>query len=217
MSQALESIQEKIKAELANVNKSVAPPASRNISTAGKVFTLPDGTSNPGPMHCVILDHRNFNRYYTRAYDPQNPAPPDCFAIAKEIDALAPHEDAQDPQSDACATCPNNAWGSAATGKGKACRNSVRLAIASTDATTDTEPMILTLPPTALKGWNSFVNNLSTAGLLPIQVNVEISFDKSSAFPLPVLKAEEAHDKLKTYWQLREKAQTVLDQPPVAA
>ena len=214
MSTALESIQEKIKAELANQPNTVAPPSGRNISTRGKVFTLPDGTSSQGPLQAVILDHRNFNRYYTKPYDPQNPAPPDCFAISKELTTMAPHEDAAEKQAKSCAECPMNQFGSAANGKGKACRNTVRLAVAAADATANSEPMILTVSPTGLKSWHSMVNTLGATGLLPIQVVTEIAFDANAPYPTLTFTAGQAHEDLETFWQLRDKAQALLDQPP---
>lgn len=160
-----------------------------------------------------MLDHRNFNRYYTKPYDPQNPAPPDCFAISKNLSTMAPHEDAAEKQSKTCAECPMNQFGSAANGKGKACRNTVRLAVAASDATASSEPMILTVSPTGLKSWHSVVNNLSSAGMLPIQIITEIAFDPNAPYPTLTFTAKQAHDDIETFWQLRDKAQALLDQP----
>lgn len=216
MSTELESLQEKIKGELANLRNTVAPPSSNRITTRDKKFNLPDGTVL-NQLEAVILDHRNFNRYYTKAYDPQNPTPPACFAIAKNLEELSPHnhDDVPEPQADSCSVCPMNEFGSASTGKGKACRNMVRLALAPPDATDDTEPMTLEVPPSAInKHWNKYVNNLSTTGVLPIQVVTAIQFDSSVAYPCPTFAYSEAHDRLELFWQLREKAQTVLDQTP---
>lgn len=212
---SLVSIQEKMKAELAALKKSVAPPSGRNISTRGKVFTLPNGRTHQGPLHAVILDHRNYNRYYTAAYNPQDPKPPACFALSKELTGLVPHETASGPQAESCAGCPMNKWGSAPTGKGKACRNTVRLAVAPSDKSDD-EPMILSIPPTALKSWNALVNNLETMGMLPVQVVTEIAFDPQAAYPTLLFKATEAHEDLEYFWNVREKSQSLLDQPPIS-
>lgn len=218
MSTALQSLQEKIKAELAEVRKSVAPPSSNRISTRSKQFTLPDGTTNQGPLYAVILDHRNFNRYYSKPYDPQNPAAPDCFAIAKQFNDLSPsnHDSVTDPQATACDECPMNKFGSAPTGKGKACRNMVRLAIAAADADENAAVMTLEVPPSALKYWNKHVNDLEVAGMLPVQVITEISFDEKVAYPCPTFKVSRPHDNLELFWQLREKAQALLDQEPAS-
>lgn len=212
----LTALQKRIQDELAGIRGTVAAPSGRNISTKGKVFSLPDGTSSQGPLNCVILDHRNFNRYFTEAYNPQAPKPPQCFAIAKEIRDLAPHEEAVSPQAETCAECAMNKFGSAPTGKGKACRNTVRLAVAPADAADDAEPMILTVSPTGLKSWNALVNNLAAIGMLVIQVETEISFDPNAAYPTLLFKPRAAHERLETFWALREKAQVLLEQPPAA-
>ena len=214
MSNALVDIKEKIKAEMETLRDTVPAPSGRNISTKGKVFTLPDGRSDQGPIKAVILDHRNYYRYYTKPYDPQNPQAPQCFAISKELEGMGPHSDAHEPQAETCAECAMNQWGSAPTGRGKACRNTVRLAIVPPDATVDDEPMILTVSPTGLKSWATLANGLQALGKLPIQVVTEISFDEHAAYPSLVFKPLEAHDRIEDFWQLREKAQTLLDQPP---
>lgn len=208
------SIQERIKAELATINKTVAAPTGRTISLKGKVFNLPDGKTSQGPITAVILDHRNFNRYYKGQYNPQDIQPPTCFALSKELSGMGPHPDALTPQADTCHDCAMNQWGSAAVGKGKACRNTVRIAIAPADASADDEPSLIVVSPTGLKSWTSLVNKVGQAGMLPVQVVTEISFDPNQAYPSLVFKAMQAHDNLETMWALREKAQAYLDAPP---
>lgn len=215
-STALTNIREKLKAELATLRATVPAPTGRTISVRGKIFTFPDGKTSQGPITAVILDHRNFYSYYTRPYDQKNPVPPQCFAISKALDDLAPHKDAKDPQAADCATCTWNKWGSAPTGKGKACRNTVRIAIAPPDAKHEDEPYILKISPTGLKQWAALCNGLETRGLLPIQVATEIGFDANQAYPTLVLRALAPipEGQLEVMWTLREKAQILLDQTP---
>jgi hypothetical protein len=215
---ALVSLQERMKAELTNMRNTVMAPSGRNISTKGKVFTFPDQKTSQGPITAVILDHRNFNTYYTAAYNPQNPIPPKCFSISKDLE-MKPHADCGDPQNETCAACTWNKWGSAATGKGKACRNQVKLAIAAPDMTANDEPLIIKISPTGLKSWAALVNGLETIGLIPMQVLTEISFDPNAAYPTLVFKVGKAIEEgqLETMWALREKAQAMLEQTPVGA
>lgn len=215
MSTALQNIKDQMNAELAELGSTVAPPASRKISTAGKKFTLPDGTAHPGPLTCVVLDHTNFNAYYKKAYDPQNPVGPDCFALSKVISDMAPHEQAPEAQNEDCATCPMNKFQSAAQGKGKACRNKVRLAIAPSDCDPEDDPMTLEASPSSIKTWNSFVSKLKQQGILPVQAVTEISFDEHSPYPVLVFKVKEMHDELEKFWGLKERAQEMLMQPPI--
>lgn len=213
-SQELVDIQEQIKRELANTDKTVPPITSRNISTQGKQFTLPDGTVNPGPLTAVILDSRFFNTFYTQAYNANDLKPPVCFAIAKERDEMAPHKEAAEPQNATCEECPMNAWGSDPKGgKGKACRNLIRLAVGPVDATDDTEPMILRIPPTSLGAWGKLVRDLQQLGLIPMQVSTNISFEPSAAFPKLKFTIDKPHDQIQLFWKLRERAQALLDAP----
>ena len=91
----------------------------------------------------IILDQIPANLYYAGSYDPNNPAPPDCYALGR-FDAegnvvgvdtwdgrteLAPHKDCTSRAHTDCATCPFNQFSSAKQGKGKACQNTRRLAV----------------------------------------------------------------------------------------
>lgn len=218
MSTSISTIQEQIKAEIAGIRNSVAPPSGNRIITRDKKFTLPSGECRPGPLFAVILDHRNYNRYYVKDYDAKNPVPPDCFAIAKEFGNLSPHnhDAVPDPQADSCAGCPMGEWGSAKVGKGKACRNMVRLAIVAPDCAPDVEPWTLEIPPTALSGWTRLVNDLEAVGKLAIQAIVQIAFDDAVSYPKPTFAVHELHDDLEKFWAIRERAQAMLDQTPKA-
>jgi hypothetical protein len=215
MSTALASIQEKIKQQLALARGTVATPTAKTISTRGKVFTLPTGQSSQGPLSAIILDWRNFNKYYTAAYNPQKPSPPDCFAISAVIADMAPHELAAKPASEVCVSCTFNKFGSAPTGRGKACRNTVRLAIVPADFGEETEPMVLNVSPTGIRPWSGYVNSLLVNELMPINMITEISFDANAAYPTLLFKAvRPVGDKLEHAWRIREAAQAMLDAPP---
>lgn len=97
-----------------------------------------DDTPLPGNQACVIVAAWCLeNVYYEGAFDPDNRTPPTCFAFCKnpdEKDEMGPHEkvdedDAFERQADTCSVCPKNEWGSAETGRGKACSNRRRLAL----------------------------------------------------------------------------------------
>lgn len=100
-----------------------------------------DDIELPGnQMACVILHGIYENVYYDTKFDPENKTPPACFAFWDPTtgddadEEMQPHEDVDKEdcftrQSDLCHGCPQNEWGSADTGKGKACSNRRRLAI----------------------------------------------------------------------------------------
>jgi hypothetical protein len=210
MSTALQTIQERIAAQLAVQRQSVAQPGGNNISVKGKVFTMPDGSSNNGPLQAIILDHRNVNTHYSGAYNPQQITPPDCFAIGTVIETMGPGDDVEKPHGKVCQDCAKNEWGSG-NGKGKACQNTVRIAIVPPDADAEAEPMTIKISPSGLASWNKLNADLITAELLPIQIVVDISFDPNVTYPKLQFKAAEPHDNVELFWALREKAQSLLD------
>lgn len=216
MSNALTSIQEQIAAELAQVSETVAAPSGHRISLKGKVFTLPDGAQTKGALEAVILDWRNVNLYYPGAYNSQKPEDPSCFAISKMIEGMAPSANATDPQGEACKGCPWNEWGSAAGGgKGKACKNTVRIAVVPPDATAKTPIWTIDVSPTGLTGFNNLVNDLKNQrGVLPVQVITSIDFDSTADFPKLTFAGGEEHANLDVMFQLRESAVALLEREP---
>jgi len=108
----------------------------RFFSTRAGVLQF-DDAALPGNQMAVIIGAWCLeNVYYAEAFDADNRTPPTCFAFCKnpeEKDEMAPHEavdkeDAFERQSDTCKPCPQNEWGSAERGRGKACSNRRRLA-----------------------------------------------------------------------------------------
>jgi hypothetical protein len=109
----------------------------RFFSTRAGVLQF-DDVALPGNQMCAIVGAWCLeNVYYAEAFDPDNRTPPTCFAFCKnpdEKDEMSPpdivdEEDVFERQSDLCKTCPQNEWGSARSGRGKACGNRRRLAL----------------------------------------------------------------------------------------
>lgn len=209
------TIQEQLRNELANLGNRVAPPSGNNISLKGGVFNLPDGTTHKGPLECIILDWRIVNAFYTGPYDPQNPKPPKCWAISEELDAAAPPDEVEEKQAEACNVCPMNEFGSAPTGKGKACKNQRRLAVVPLDATAETQPMTLTVSPSGLGKFESYVVRLGGPEFeaMPIQMMTRIGFDANVTYPSLIFSPGDRvpEDRLNIMMTLRQAAQPLLD------
>lgn len=217
MSTELASIRNEIKSELMGINATVPPITGRSIQIAGKSFKTPDGTIHTGPMQVIVVDYRNFNRYFTAAYNPNALQGAKCFAVSKDVNAMEPDESVSHPEAENCAVCKQNQWGSALNGgKGKACRNQVRLAVIPPNFDDEDEPMMITMSPTALKSWTSLVTKLSGINKLPIEVVTEISFDPVSTYPTLRFREVAALDdeRLSAAWALRSKAQVMLESAP---
>lgn len=123
------------------------------------------GSPVPGnKMNVVVIGSVMENHFYTDRFDPDNPASPKCFAFSEDGKNMAPHELSEVKQSEACANCPQNEWGSADVGKGKACKNIRRLGLITEDGLDDVENAelaVMKLPVTSVKAWSVYVNQLA--------------------------------------------------------
>jgi hypothetical protein len=81
-----------------------------------------------GSINVIIINAlpKVSRQYYAKPYDPNGePTLPDCWANLGDT----PDAKASNPQSNACATCPQNVDGSGQGGKGRACRFNRRVAV----------------------------------------------------------------------------------------
>lgn len=143
-----------------------------------------DGAPLPGNQACVVIVDSVFeNVFYEGAYDPDSPQAPTCFAFGRDEEEMAPSEVVDKtpefkPQSDRCRGCPQNEFGTARVGKGKACRNTRRLALipaGSYDSKGNltifddeehfrkTPLAFMKLPVTSVKGYATFVKQVAGA------------------------------------------------------
>jgi hypothetical protein len=214
-SKEIQSIQDELRKELETLKERVDPPSGFKISTKGKVFTLPDGSSSDGPMQCVILDWVTANVWFEGLYNPKDIKPPACFAVGRVVSELGPSENSPKKQHATCKGCPQNEWGSHPQGgKGKACKNTRRVLIIPVDADENTQPWVIDVSPTGLKHFDKYVNTLSDNGKHPIEVVTEIAFEPSEAYPSLRFKPVDTHSKVELMWSLKQKGQEILMQEP---
>lgn len=140
------------------------------ISIQGGEFSYNDKALQD-PMSMVVLAFAYDNSWYKDQFDPKNPTSPGCFALSSDPDELRPHEKAKNPQGDEngqCQSCVMNAFGS--RGKGKACKNSIRLALAPPDTLVKGDPQMyqMRLPPTAMKPFLQYIRNINATMERPI-------------------------------------------------
>jgi hypothetical protein len=106
--------------------------AAKFISFKGGNIII-DGKPIAGAKTEVIpLTFLSERTYFEGEFDPEVKQSPICYAYAEagsEDGEWTPHKEAREKQSEKCSGCPHNEWGSAAKGRGKACRESVRLAL----------------------------------------------------------------------------------------
>lgn len=137
--------------------------SNNTISTRGKQFKFPDGNIFPTIEQCIIIDHVNFYAYYPKPWDPDLIENPECWAIHKFENELAPLDTVQNQQSIKCKDCEQNKWikdPKKPTKNIKICKNQLRVALVAPDATETSDIYILTVPPTGLKYWIKYTSAL---------------------------------------------------------
>ena len=149
--------------------------AAEESVVGGKFLSLKAGRLALDKVPCagnkldvIVIAHTTEYALYEGKFDPNNPQPPVCYAFGKDEQSMGPHEKSSKPQHTDCATCPKNQWGSDPEGgKGKACKNTRRLALLPADCVNnpnsiaDAEEIYLKLPVMSVKNWALYVNNVS--------------------------------------------------------
>ena len=181
---------EQMAKEAEEIAKRIAAPTGDRIRFSGNVgFITPDGMEGD-TLEVVIVDFLSANLFYDGVYDRDNPQPPACFAIGSEPSMLVPSPNSPALQAQTCSACPNNQFGSANNGKGKACKNTRLLALmpvtALDDPKEDAPIWIMSVPPTSLKAFDSYVHSLAIKHKkVPIGVVTEITLDRSVTYAAP--------------------------------
>lgn len=172
------------------------------ISIKGKVFAVVrdgerttltkqvDGEEIPAPSIDVVIvkaNKQNSKVFYLKGYqDGAENQKPDCFSN----DGSKPDASVENPQAKSCAVCPHNQWGSKVGdngGKGKACSDSVRLAVAQPDLIND--PYLLRVPPATIKALGEYGKALAKRGVPYTAVVTKIGFDMESPTPKLTFRA----------------------------
>ena len=109
-----------------------AVPGGQFFSIKSGILSWQDAQLANNQMAVVILDSVLENVYYDGPYDPDVQQSPSCFAFGRDDKTMQPHKiviDAGTSQHPECNGCPMNEFGTAQLGRGKACRNTRRLAM----------------------------------------------------------------------------------------
>lgn len=208
------SIQEALKAQVALMAGRVAPPTGSLIRlTQDKQFSLPDGTKTPGPLQLVVVEFTNKNVFYETAFDQKNPTPPACFALGTDLKAMVPSKNSPVVQAADCTSCPMNAWGS--KGDGKACSNTKLLAVLPPDADADTPMWLLSVSPTAGKGFDKFVGDAARIFQMPpVGVVVTVGFNTAVTYASLTFSDAQPNPNVGTHFARQGEAKDMLAAEP---
>ena len=152
-------------------------PAVSNISLRAGMVSIDGEAVKGNKLEGVVVAASFVNTLYSKPFDPDTPASPDCFAISKDGEAMMPDPSIDNPQSASCATCAFAQWGSdvkdGKPSKGKRCKESRRLvflpksALDSVEDVKNAELAQVKLPVTSVRAWGGFVNTLAVTLQLP--------------------------------------------------
>ena len=205
----------------------------------GQFFSLKNGILSwqdaPLPdnqMAVVILDHIFETTYYAEAYDSDNPQAPDAFAFGRDEQTLTWHENSvEDFRGKLCKDSEVCQWGSADKGKGKAAKETRRLALIPAgnfkngkftlidDETHYEETTIgfMKLPLTSVKGFAGFVKQVAGTLRRPphgIVTKVKVVPDPKTQFRVVFEPMENVPDEIMAIvMKRREEAMKTIDFP----
>ena len=171
------------------------------LSIKGKTFTVirgaersivpnPKDPQSPATRLPIIIVKANKNKsktYYAEAFkEGVEDVKPTCFSN----DGIHPDPSVEHPQCSNCAQCKWNVFGTArgadGIGKGKACSDSVRVAV--TPADDPREAYMLRVPPASIKNLGEFGSILARRKLPHQAVVTELSFDQTQSTPRLLFK-----------------------------
>ena len=177
--------------EIAAMKSQISQPSGNKIKfQASGDIELPDGQSLGNEIQVVVLDFISANRYYANPYNPSVISPPDCFSLGRSLNDMVPDDLSPEKMNDKCSTCELNQFGSAANGKGKACKNTRELAVLLLDPNDDQAHLdpsapiyTMSLPPTAIKSFDGFVGYvMRSLGGPPIKAIVSVTAKNAGTY-----------------------------------
>lgn len=184
------------------------------ISIKGKVFAIvrdgerkvlpnPKDPDSPATAIDVVILKANKGTskvFYAKGYVEGTSEKPDCFSN----DGTKPDSSIESPQAKNCAVCKWNQWGSKISesgSKGKACQDSVRMAIATANQIND--PYLLRVPPASIRALGEYGQMLAKRGVAYNLVVTKIGFDMEAPNPKLTFKPVGMIDE-QTFNQVQE-------------
>jgi hypothetical protein len=173
------------------------------LSFKGGKLSFKDVAIKSNRLDIVVLAAVAENNYFDGPYDPKSPQSPLCYAFGRpdgDDDDMKPHEQVfkdGNNQSDFCRNCEHNEWGSAAKGRGKACKNQVKLCFIPADAlekdgaVAKEEAVYAKLPVTSGKHWSRYINELGDKHFLQFVTTLCLESDEGEETYHVVFEAKE--------------------------
>jgi len=193
-------------------------PEIQSFSTRAGVLSY---NSNPMPdnqVDVIVLSAVFVNALFISKFDPNNIVPPLCFAMSDTGEEMQPHENSFKMQHEECAGCPHAEWGSdenSPSGRGKACKETRRLAVIPASALTEgldkAQIAIFSVPVTSTGAWGNYVHTLAATAKRPpwsVVTRIKLKPDPKKQFVVmfEVVDAINDMEVLEALKGIREKA-----------
>lgn len=209
---ALVSLKEQLQKQVAGLAERTRPASGNKIRAEKGNFKLPDGTE-AAELDLVIVDFVTVHKFYEGKFDPKNIVPPGCVAIGTNPKQMIPIAASPNVQADDCQVCPMNEFGS--DGNGKACKNGRLLAVLPPDADDKTDIWLLEVSPTALKGFDGYVNSVARQFQLPpVGVVTKVSLDPNVEYQKLVFSDPQPNENLEQCFARQDEARDMLNVVP---
>jgi len=179
--------------------------ASQAMRTTGSYISFKnaqlkvDGQTVPNNTADVrVLAAIGERSWYPEAFDADVAQVPACYAL----DSDEYHPDSTDPQSETCAECKWNKWGTAVNSrgepaKGKACREGARVIVVPANVPLKSAPMYTAkIPVTSLNTITAFTSRCQQAQKLSGEfiTTLSVTEDKKSFFKVHLTMKEITND-----------------------
>lgn len=143
-------------------------------SGGGKAFSIETGDEDSDTVvtsiEGVVIHSHKCNARFDESVLGE---PPVCSSMDGKVGI-----NAETGEACGCIDCPYNEYGSSAKGPGKACKNMIRLYMMVPGSPI---PLLISLPPTSMKGWQAYrISTLAAKGLKPAEVVTELTLTSAS-------------------------------------
>jgi hypothetical protein len=151
------------------------------------VLMRPDGDGPRSSIDVVLLAASQYvsKVWYETGYVEGSTEAPDCFSA----NGIVPDASSEKKQSNTCASCPQNKWGSKITPAGKkakACADSKRVAVSPLGDIRNEAfggPMLLRVPAASLADFGNYGDGMDARGYKYFTIGTKMSFAATEAYP----------------------------------
>ena len=157
---------------------------SPRISFKAGRITIDKEPVKDNKLPIAIIDTVLAKAYYDQPYEEGSPSTPVCYAFhLSDPTKFVPHDASPNKQAPACVGCEHNKFGTALVGKGKACKDEIRVmgVVPSDEDFTGAESRMMTITGNSLKTWNDYISQLKMIERSPRTVVTVVSTEPFKA------------------------------------